>query len=338
MTPPVATAGAARLPGTLIVTAGEPLTGTVRTPGDKSVSHRAVLLSALAEGTSRITGLSDGSDVHHTLAAVAALGVVVRQDAVSGWVELDGGRSRLGPAPGDLDCGNSGTGMRLLAGVLAGLPFSSRLVGDDSLSSRPMDRIAGPLAAMGARIEGDGPRCRPPLTITGGVLQGIEWEPPVASAQVKSAILLAGLDADGDTVVRERVATRAHTEEMLAEAGADITVTPWHQGTEVRVRRSTLRPLRMTIPGDPSQAAFWVVAGVVVPGEPDRGDVGLRGSGPAGLRRGATPDGGPRRPGPAARRLGRPGRRGRLPPGPRWSTRPRSPPSTRCRCWPWPPP
>jgi 3-phosphoshikimate 1-carboxyvinyltransferase len=266
VTAPVATAGAARLPGTLIVTARGPLTGTVRTPGDKSVSHRAVLLSALAEGTSSITGLSDGADVHHTLAAVAALGVAVRRDVSSDRVELDGGRSRLGPAPDDLDCGNSGTGMRLLAGILAGLPFTSRLVGDQSLSSRPMDRIAGPLAAMGARIEGDGPRCRPPLTIAGGPLRGIEWEPPVASAQVKSAILLAGLDAEGETVVRERVATRAHTEEMLAAAGADISVTPWGEGTEVRLRRSSLRPLHLTVPGDPSQAAFWVVAGAVVPG------------------------------------------------------------------------
>ncbi|MGH9090621.1 MAG: 3-phosphoshikimate 1-carboxyvinyltransferase, partial [Acidimicrobiales bacterium] len=172
----------------------------------------------------------------------------------------------LRPAAGALDCGNSGTGMRLLAGVVAGLEGRSVLVGDDSLSARPMDRIAEPLRAMGAGVEGRGPRCLPPLAVTGGALQGIEWQPPVASAQVKSAVLLAGLAAKGETVVREPVATRAHTEELLAEAGADVTVSREGAGRVVRLRPSVLRPLDVDVPGDPSQAAFWVVAACIVPG------------------------------------------------------------------------
>jgi 3-phosphoshikimate 1-carboxyvinyltransferase len=245
-------------------TGGRPLVGTTTVPGDKSISHRALLLAALAEGTSAITGLSTGDDVVRTRAAVAALGAGV--DERDGVVTVVGGRSRL-TAPDDaVDLGNSGTGMRLLVGVVAGLAGVTRLTGDASLCARPMDRVAGPLGAMGASVTGVGERCLPPLAVTGARLTGIDYTPPMASAQVKGALLLAGLDADGETVVREAVPTRAHTEEMLAESGADVRVEPWGAGRVVRVRRSRLRPVDRSVPGDPSQAAFWVVAGVVVPG------------------------------------------------------------------------
>lgn len=248
------------------VVGGHPLVGSTPVPGDKSISHRALLLAALAEGTSVLTGLSEGDDVVRTRRAVAALGAGVRCDPTTGTVTVEGGRGRLVAPPDAIDLGNSGTGMRLLAGVVAGVPGVTRLTGDASLRSRPMDRIADPLERMGARVSGVGERRLPPLAITGGRLTGIDYTPPMASAQVKGAVLLAGLDADGDTVVREPVATRAHTEEMLAESGAEVDVEPWGAGRVVRLRRSVLRPVDRAVPGDPSQAAFWVVAGVVVPG------------------------------------------------------------------------
>ncbi len=238
--------------------------GTVTVPGDKSISHRALLLAALAEGTSTITGLSDGDDVERTAGAVEALGATV--DRTDGIVSVAGGRARLRPPIDTIDLGNSGTGMRLLTGVVATLPGTTRLTGDASLRSRPMDRVAEPLGRMGATVEGAGPNCLPPLSVAGGTLHGIDYTPPMASAQVKSAVLLAGLDAVGETVLREPVATRAHTEEMLAAAGADLTVERAGTGRVIRVRRSTLSPGRFAVPGDPSQAAFWVVAGLVVPG------------------------------------------------------------------------
>ncbi len=247
-----------------VVRGGSPLTGTISVPGDKSISHRALLLAALAEGTSTIHGLSSGEDVARTLAAVAALGAEVGTDGAS--ITVHGGRSLLHAPAGPLDLGNSGTGLRLLAGVVATLPGTTTLTGDDSLRSRPMDRVAEPLSRMGAAVTGRGQSCLPPLEVAGGPLAGIEYTPPMASAQVKSAILLAGLAADGETVVHEPVATRAHTEEMLAAAGADIDFQRVGGGRVVRVRRSTLAAGTYTVPGDPSQAAFWVVAGAIVPG------------------------------------------------------------------------
>ncbi|HUA93976.1 MAG TPA: 3-phosphoshikimate 1-carboxyvinyltransferase [Acidimicrobiales bacterium] len=243
------------------ITRHRPLRGTVRTPGDKSISHRVLIVGAMAPGTTTVRGLSDGADVLHTMAAVSALGARVSRRGAE--VDIDGGSLRAPASP--IDCGNSGTGMRLLAGMVAGLDGETVLFGDESLSSRPMDRVAEPLRAMGAGVEGTGERCLPPLIVTGGSLHGIDWQPSVASAQVKSAILLAGLWATGETVVREPVATRAHTEELLAEAGADITEVTEGAGRVVRLRPSVLRPLDVDVPGDPSQAAFWVVAACLVP-------------------------------------------------------------------------
>ena len=253
-------------PQILVVAGDVPCRGSVRTPGEKSISHRAVLFAALAEGASLIHGLSDGADVAASLRAVEAMGVGVERSA-DGSVTLHGGRSRLHQPRAPLDCGNSGTSMRLLAGLVAGFAWETELIGDDSLSSRPMDRVAEPLELMGATVAGSGVECRPPLRVKGGGLRGIDWTTRAASAQVKSAILLAGLSAEGPTVVRERVTTRAHTEEMLREAGVDLTVEPWGEGRIITLHPSPLRPVTpRTVPGDPSASAFFVVAGCVVPG------------------------------------------------------------------------
>ncbi|MDQ3757345.1 MAG: 3-phosphoshikimate 1-carboxyvinyltransferase [Actinomycetota bacterium] len=222
----------------------------LRVPGDKSISHRALLLAARAEGVSRVSGLSDGEDVRHTAAAVAAMGARIDGDRIHGG-ELHG-------VDGVIDVGNSGTGMRLLAGYCAALPWRTVLRGDESVDRRPMDRVAEPLRLMGARID----EAYPPLAVDGGGLHGIDYALPVPSAQVKGAVLLAGLGAEGDTVVRESVPTRMHTEELLQLAGADVEVG---DGV-VRVRASALHPFELDVPGDPSQAAFWVVAGAIVPG------------------------------------------------------------------------
>ncbi len=240
------------------VSGGRPLRGRIAVPGDKSISHRALILGALAEGTSVIRGLSDGDDVVRTRAAVEAMGATFDGDKVTG------GRSRL-HEPGDvLAMGNSGTGIRLLAGMCAGFPWLSVLTGDDSIRRRPMSRVAEPLRAMGAHVDGrDGGRL-PPLTVRGGSLRGIDYDLPVPSAQVKSAVLLAGLSAEGDTVVRQPVVTRAHTEEMLLACGADVEVGD--EGLVVRLRPSELQPFELDVPGDPSQAAFWIVAACIVPG------------------------------------------------------------------------
>jgi 3-phosphoshikimate 1-carboxyvinyltransferase len=240
-----------------------PLTGRIRAPGDKSISHRAVLLAALAEGRSELHRLSAGLDVAHTLAAVAMCGAdVAGTPGDDGAVKVVGGRSCLREPAAVLDVGNSGTGIRLLAGWSAAFPWLTVVQGDSSIAERPMARVAEPLRAMGAQVDGRDNGRLPPLVIRGGALTGIDYRLPVASAQVKAAILLAGLSAEGATTVREDVATRTHTEELLAACGADIDRGPgW-----VTVRRSRLLPFRLDVPADPSQAAFWIVAACVVPG------------------------------------------------------------------------
>jgi 3-phosphoshikimate 1-carboxyvinyltransferase len=243
----------------LRVTGGRPLRGRVRVPGDKSISHRALLLAALADGTSTVRGLSDGEDVARTRAAIERIGAAVDGDRISG------GPERLHEPDGVIDAGNSGTTLRLLAGVAAGFDWLTVLTGDASLRGRPMGRVADPLRQMGASVDGrDGGRL-PPLVVRGGGLKGIDYELPVASAQVKGAVLLAGLSAEGETVVRERVRTRTHTEDLLARAGADVLVEDGGLTSRVRASRP-LRPFTLNVPGDPSQAAFWVVAACLVPG------------------------------------------------------------------------
>jgi 3-phosphoshikimate 1-carboxyvinyltransferase len=244
------------------------LRGRLRAPGDKSVSHRALLLAGLAPGRSWLHGLSTGHDVVHTAAAIAQFGAVVERhpggadDGVGGLVGVDGGPALLHEPVGVIDVGNSGTGIRLLAGWAAARPGLTILAGDASIATRPMRRVADPLRLMGARIDGRDDGALPPLVVRGGDLEGIDYRPPVASAQVKGAILLAGLGAAGETTVREAVPTRLHSEELLAVFGADITTAPG----AATVRASVLTPAELAVPADPSQAAFWAVAATIVPG------------------------------------------------------------------------
>jgi 3-phosphoshikimate 1-carboxyvinyltransferase len=227
------------------------LEGDIKVPGDKSISHRALILGAIADGESRLRGLSTGADVQSTAGCMRALGVAMEDSVVRGV----GMHGLVGSADA-LECGNSGTTMRLLAGLLSAQSFSSELRGDESLTRRPMDRVVNPLREMGADARW------PPLVVGGQVpLHGIEYRPTLPSAQVKSAVLLAGLYAEGPTAVFEPVATRNHTEIMLTAMGGDVGV----DGRRVEVRPvKRLAPLDIEIPGDVSAASFWlVVAGLV---------------------------------------------------------------------------
>ena len=243
----------------LVVDPGGPLRGHLRVPGDKSISHRVLMLAALADGSSTIRGLSGGGDVRCTLSIVGQLGADVDEDA-DGTLRIGGG-SLHEPAE-VLDVGNSGTGIRLLAGMLAGLPFRSVLDGDASIRRRPMDRVLAPLVQMGARVSGIDGSMLAPLTIDGGGLTGIDYEPPVASAQVKGCVLFAGLSADGPTTVVEPLRTRTHTEELFAATGIDVIGEPGR----VTVAPGRPRPFEHDVEGDPSQAAFWAVAASIVAG------------------------------------------------------------------------
>ena len=234
--------------------------GTIQLPGDKSISHRYAMLSAIAEGTTRIENYSSGADCQSTLACVQALGAgVEKRDGVTSI--RGGGLDGLREPAAMLDAGNSGSTIRMLSGILAAQPFVTRIGGDESLSGRPMARIMKPLTEMGASIEGrDG--SFPPLTIRGAKLHAIEYTLPVASAQVKSCILLAGLFADGRTTVHEPMRTRDHTELALHEFGADVEVEK-RSITVTGPARLQARKLR--VPGDLSSAAFFVVAALIVP-------------------------------------------------------------------------
>ncbi len=251
------------------------LEGDVSVPGDKSISHRSLMFGALADGESRVRGLGSGADNARTRAAMQALGVSIRDDGadlvVSG-VGIDG----LRQADGVVDCGNSGTSIRLLCGLLSGQPFSTTLTGDESLVKRPMRRVIDPLSVMGATIDGqpgakDG-QLYPPLTVRGRTeapLHGIDYELPIASAQVKSALTLAALYADAATRLVEPGPSRDHTERMLRHMGAPVTTEP---GRVVRIDPSgwdrKLAPVDIDVPGDPSSAAFVVAAALVAGANP----------------------------------------------------------------------
>ncbi len=238
-----------------------PLRGEARVPGDKSISHRAAIVGALSSGSWTIDGYSPSSDCVSTLQVLRGLGAGVRA-AGRGMVVEGVGVGRFRQPGGALDAGNSGTTMRLIAGAVASSPVTVTLTGDSSLRRRPMRRIIEPLTSMGARVEAGDAEGRPPITITGGNLKGIDYAPDVASAQVKSAVLLAGLGADGRTTVREKAATRDHTERMLERAG--ITVS--RDGLEVTVEPGVPRPAAVEVPGDISSAAFLLAAAVISPG------------------------------------------------------------------------
>jgi len=252
-----------------IASPGQPLHGTLAIPGDKSVSHRAVMFAALADGTSRVEGFLEGEDTRATAAIFSRLGVRIETPSPSTRIVHGVGIDGLQAPDGELDCGNAGTGMRLLAGLLAAQRFDSVLVGDESLSRRPMRRVTGPLAQMGAKIDtrDDG---TPPLRIHGGqTLTGLDFTSPVASAQVKSCMLLAGLYAQGETTVREPHPTRDYTERMLSAFGVEIDFSPGY----ARLRGGQrLRATDIAVPADFSSAAFFIVAASIIPGS----DVTLR--------------------------------------------------------------
>ena len=247
---------------------GSALRGIVRAPGDKSISHRSMILGALATGTTTVEGLLEGDDVLATARAMQAFGARIEQEGVGRWrIEGQGGFSE----PSDvIDCGNAGTGVRLIMGAAAGFPMCATFTGDSSLRGRPMGRVLDPLARMGATWLGRD-KGRLPLTLKGGNLRGLNYTLPMASAQVKSAVLLAGLHAEGGVEVIEPEATRDHTERMLRAFGAEVVVE------DRVVGEKTIRHIRLpegqkltgthvAVPGDPSSAAFPLVAGLIVPG------------------------------------------------------------------------
>jgi 3-phosphoshikimate 1-carboxyvinyltransferase len=245
----------------LEVQRSEGLSGEIRLPGDKSISHRAAIVAALSSGHCRITGYSDASDCRSTVEALRRLGVTV--EAYGGGITVDGRGARGFAQPASaVDAGNSGTTIRLLAGAAASSPIEVTLTGDSSLKRRPMRRIIEPLTLMGAGIEASDEEGHPPLRVRGGYLSGIDYAPVVASAQVKSAIMVAGLRATGTTTVHEKATTRDHTERMLRHAGIDVRT----EGLSVSVEPGTPRPFSVTVPGDFSSAAFILAAAVVCPG------------------------------------------------------------------------
>jgi 3-phosphoshikimate 1-carboxyvinyltransferase len=244
----------------LVVRPPRRLAGRIEVPGDKSISHRAALLGALAEGATEVQGYLEADDCLRTLRAVEALGVEVTRKG-PGEYRIAGAGPRGFSEPADvLDCGNSGTTARLLLGVLAAQPFWTFLTGDESLRRRPMARVVAPLAAMGATVVGRAEAGRLPLGIRGGPLRALHWDLPVASAQVKSAILLAGLHADGPVSVTEPAASRDHSERLLRRFGARLE----RRGLTTTIEPGRLAAASVRVPGDISSAAFLLVAGAVV--------------------------------------------------------------------------
>lgn len=242
------------------------LAGEIVAPGDKSVSHRAVMLNSIADGQATVRNFSPGDDCTSTMRIMRALGVEIERTEAEGnagdtLIVKGAGTHGLRQADNVLDAGNSGTTMRLMSGILAGRDFKATMTGDNSLRSRPMGRIIKPLSMMGAVIRGRENNTLAPLEFDGGSLEGIEYDLPVASAQLKSAILLAGIRAEGKTRISQPDASRDHTERMLTAMGADITV----DGLDVTVGQSDIECVDVEVPGDISSAAFWIVAGLIHP-------------------------------------------------------------------------
>ncbi len=238
-----------------------PLNGSIRVPGDKSISHRSVMLGAVARGVTKVEHFLPGEDCLSTISCFEKMGVTIDRDGEN--VIINGaGWDGLKEPKEILDVGNSGTTTRLLLGVLAGIPFHACLIGDESISKRPMKRVTEPLRMMGAKIDGREEGQYTPLTVRGGSLQGINFHSPVASAQVKSSILLAGLNSDGETTVSEPHQSRDHTERMLKAFGVRVDV----QENTISVKGGQeLRATSIYVPGDISSAAFFLVAGAIVP-------------------------------------------------------------------------
>jgi 3-phosphoshikimate 1-carboxyvinyltransferase len=240
--------------------------GSVQLPGDKSISHRYAMLAGIAEGPSRLENYSTGADCASTLGCMRSLGVEwERKDDADHTIEVKGRGLALAAPACALDCGNSGSTMRMLSGIVAGQKFTSEMVGDESLSRRPMERVIKPLSAMGARIASqDG---KPPLRITGAELKAIDYTMPVASAQVKSCLLFAGLFAEGETRIEEAMRTRDHGEVALRAFGVQLDRRNIGQGSEVRIcGGQRLRSIEARIPGDLSSAAFFLCAAALFPG------------------------------------------------------------------------
>jgi 3-phosphoshikimate 1-carboxyvinyltransferase len=238
------------------------LRGSIRVPGDKSTSHRALMLSALASGQSTVRGLSPGDDVAATRVILEQLGARITEE--DGVVRVIGPDSGLNASAEVLECENSGTTMRLLCGLVSAIPGTHQLAGDASLSKRPMDRVATPLALMGATVTGVGERVTPPLRVASPpTLHSIEYLVPVPSAQVKSAILLAGLAADGPSIITEIVRTRTTTEDMLRAAGITVATTATGEGRTITLAPGRPRQYDWFVPGDPSQAAYFAVLGAI---------------------------------------------------------------------------
>ncbi|WP_239026404.1 3-phosphoshikimate 1-carboxyvinyltransferase [Novosphingobium decolorationis] len=249
-------------------TAQGPLKGRIRVPGDKSISHRSIMLGALAVGETKVTGLLEGEDVLATAAAMRAMGATVERTGEGAWTVSGVGVGALLQPQGPLDMGNSGTSTRLLMGLVASHPINVSFTGDDSLSKRPMNRVINPLSQMGASFEAsEGGRL--PLIVRGASpAVPITYTLPVASAQVKSAILLAGLNTPGKTTVIEPVPTRDHSERMLKGFGAELEVETQPDGTRIitLTGEAELKPQTIEVPGDPSSAAFFLVAALITPG------------------------------------------------------------------------
>jgi len=243
----------------LIIQSAKNILGSLRLPGDKSISHRYAMLAAIASGTTKLGNFSSGADCASTLGCVQQLGCTVRKNT-DGVLEIDG-RERLQQPSASLDCGNSGSTMRMLSGILAGQDFACDLHGDESLSRRPMARIMTPLRQMGAEISASA-NDRPPLHIHGGKLRGIEYKTPMASAQVKSAVLFAGLFADGETTVEEPHRTRDHTEQALRAFGVELSRSR-NRITVAGGQR--LSAINAAVPGDISSAAFFLCAAAMFP-------------------------------------------------------------------------